>query len=111
MGGAKKRSLAQAEKQQSIQTEKQDKKPATAKPKTVAEKKVGSNDLPNLTENELMAELSKMRAITPYQVASKYSVKLGVAKNLLSKMEQRGYIKMVSRNGNVKIYSALGAAA
>ena len=109
MGGAKKLSLAQAEKQQGMQTGKQDKKPASTKPKTVAEKKVGSLDLPDLKENELMAELSKMKAITPYQVASRYNVKLGVAKNLLSKMEQRGYIKMVSRNGNMKIYRALAA--
>jgi small subunit ribosomal protein S25e len=109
MGGAKKLSLAQAEKLQVMQTGKQDKKPASAKPKTVAEKKVGSLDLPDLKENELMAELSKMKAITPYQVASRYNVKLGVAKNLLSKMEQRGYIKMVSRNGNTKIYRALAA--
>ncbi len=109
MGGAKKLSLAQAEKQQGMQTKKQDKKTRTAKPKIVSEKKVGSIDLPDLKENELMAELSKMKAITPYQLASRYNVKISVAKNLLSKMEQRGYIKMVFRNGNVKIYKALAA--
>lgn len=109
MGGAKKLSLAQAEKQQGMQTDKQEKKPAPGKPKTSAEKKVGSIDLPDLKENELMTELSKMKAITPYQVASRYNIKLGVAKNLLSKMEQRGFIKMISRNGNMKIYKALAA--
>lgn len=109
MGGAKKLSLAQAERQQSRQTGKQGKKSAKAKPKIVAEKKVGSLDLPDLKENELMAELSKMKAITLYQVASRYNVKLSVAKKLLNKMEQRGYIKMVSRNGNMKIYKALAA--
>jgi small subunit ribosomal protein S25e len=110
MGGAKKRSLAQAEKQQQIQTGKDEKKPSTTKPKATTEKKMGSIDLPDLTEKELIVELSKMKAITPYQVASRYNVKLGVAKNFLSKMEQRGYIKMVSRNANVRIYRTLGAA-
>jgi len=110
MGGAKKLSLAQTEKRQQTQSREQEKKPASTKPKTVAEKKMGSIDIPDLTEKELMAELSKMKAITPYQVASRYNVKLGVAKNLLSRMEQRGYIKMVSRNANVKIYRTLGAA-
>jgi ribosomal protein S25 len=57
-----------------------------------------------------MAELSKMRAVTPYQVASKYNVKIGVAKNLLERMELRGHIAMVSRNGSTKIYRALMAA-
>jgi len=109
MGGAKKRTLAQAEKQQT-QARSEEKKQGTPKSKTVAEKKVGSIDLPDQTEKELMAELSKMRAITPYQVASRYNVKMSVAKNLLSKMEQRGHIKMVSRNANVKIYTAIGAA-
>jgi small subunit ribosomal protein S25e len=110
MGGAKKLSLAQAEKQQRMQTGKQEQKPSSAKPKAVADKKVSSIDLPDLTEKELMAELSKMKAITPYQVASRYNVKLGVAKNLLDRMEQRGYVKMVSRNANLKIYRTLGAA-
>ena len=111
MGGAKKLSLARAEKQQGMQTDKQEKNPASTKSKTPAraEKKVGSIDLPDLKENELLSELLKMKAITPYQVASKYSIKLGVAKNLLSQMEQRGYIKMISRNGNLKIYKALAA--
>jgi len=110
MGGAKKLSLARAEKQQQMQTGKQEQKPSSTKAKATAEKKMGSIGLPDLTEKELMAELSKMKAITSYQVASRYNVKLGVAKNLLSKMEQSGHIKMVSRNANVKIYRALGAA-
>ena len=108
MGGAKKLSLAQAEKQQGMQTGKQEKKPNAPKPKAV-EKKVGSIDLPELKENELVAELSKMKAITPFQVSSRYSVKLSVAKILLDKMEQRGFIKMVSRNGNLKIYQTNAA--
>ena len=104
MGGAKKLSLAQAEKQQGMQTGKQEKKPNAPKPKVAVEKKVGSIDLPELKENELVAELSKMKAITPFQVSSRYSVKLSVAKTLLDKMEQRGFIKMVCRNGSLKIY-------
>ena len=107
MGGAKKRSLAQSEKQQ-MQTQSPDKKQAKPKPST--EKKVGSIDLPELTEKELMAELSKMKAVTPYQVASRYNVKLGVAKTLLDKMEQGGHVQMVTRNGNLKIYRTIGAA-
>jgi small subunit ribosomal protein S25e len=110
MGGAKKLSMAQAEKQQKMQTGKQEKQPASPKGKPTIEKKVGSIELPNLTEKDLLAELSKMRAVTPFQVASKYNVKIGVAKNLLERMAQRGHITMVSRNGSVKIYKALVAA-
>ncbi len=109
MGGAKKLSLAQAEKQQGMQTGKEDKKPSAAKPKAAVEKKVGSVDLPELKENELLAELSKMKAITPFQVSSRYNVKISVAKTLLSKMEQRGFIKLAANNGKLKIYRTLAA--
>jgi len=109
MGGAKKASLAQSEKkQQQMQTSKQDgKQPKGAKPKTTPDKKAGSSDISNLSEQELMAELSKMKAITPYQVASRYNVKVSMAKDILQKMEHRGQIHMVARSGGTKVYSSL----
>ena len=110
MGGAKKASLAQSERQQQMQTSKQDgKQPKGAKQKATPDKKAGSSDISNLSEQELMAELSKMKAITPYQVASRYNVKVSLAKNILQKMEQRGQIHMVASSGGIKVYRSLSS--
>ena len=107
MGGAKKASLAQSEKQQQMQTSKDGKQPKGAKPKATPDKKAGSSDISNLSEKELMAELTKMKAITPYQVASRYNVKVSMAKDILQKMENRGQIHMVASSGGIKVYRSL----
>jgi small subunit ribosomal protein S25e len=108
MGGAKKASLAQSEKQQQMQTTKQDgKQPKGAKPKATPDRKTGSSDISNLSEKELMAELGKMKAITPYQVASRYNVKVSQAKDILQRMENRGQIHMVASSGGTKVYRSL----
>ena len=110
MGGAKKASLAQSEKQQQMQTSRQDgKQPKGVKPKAAPEKKAGSSDISNLSEQELVAELTKMKAITPYQVASRYNVKVSVAKDILQKMEHRGQIHMVASSGGIKVYRPISA--
>ncbi len=108
MGGAKKASLAQSEKQQQMQTSKQEgKQPKGAKTKANPEKKAGSGDISDLSEKELVAELSKMKAITPYQVASRYNVKVSIAKDVLQRMESRGQIHLVASSGGLKVYRSL----
>ncbi len=103
MGGAKKKSMAQAEKQQTLQSTKQEKtdKKKASKP---AEKKLGGIDLPNVKDKELMAELMKMKAITPYSVATRYNLKIGIAKDLLENLEKGGNIQRVAGNSALRIY-------
>jgi ribosomal protein S25 len=110
MGGAKKKSIAQAEKQQTLQSSKQEKtdKKKGSKP---AEKKLGGIDLPNVKDKDLIAELSKMKAITPYSVATRYNLKIGIAKDLLETLENGGSIQRVAGNSALRVYRFGGPSA
>lgn len=105
LGGAKKRSLKQAEKQQELRTQKlqKDQRRTRSDSKTFDKKRWGI-DIPSLNDKDLAGDLSKMKAITPYMVASKYDVRLSIAKNLLETLEKRGLLQLVAVNSNVKLY-------
>ncbi len=103
MGGGKKRSLAQIEKQQKVKG-KEEVKAKEKKSKGSAEKKSGILNLPDTSSKEFLDELSKMRAITPYGLASKYGLKLSIAKDVLDDLEKRGTIQMVAGNNRLRIY-------
>jgi small subunit ribosomal protein S25e len=105
MGGAKKLSLAQAEKRQRMQSTKQEQEQKQkGKLKETADKKAGGVSLQSLAEKDLVAELNRMRAITPYQVASRFGIKISAAKDVLQRVERRGHIKLVAGNSSLKIY-------
>jgi len=108
MGGAKKKSLAQMEKQQ----EQQDKKPEPAKKskaKQVTEKKSSGIGIPTLDDQKLTSELSKMGALTPYSIASQFNVRISVARDILEELERRRLIKSVGGNTRIKIYKLAAA--
>lgn len=100
MGGKKKRSLKQAEKAQR-------KKAAEERKKSAAEattKKVLSINIPKMSSREILDEIKKMRVITPYEISSKYEVRISLAKDFLEELEQKGYIQLVSKNRDLRIY-------
>ena len=108
MGGAKKKSMAQMEKQQ----DQQDKKPEPAKKtkgKTVAEKKTAGIAMPNFDNEKIMGELSKMGALTPYSIASQYNVRLSVARDILEELERRRLVTSVGGNTRIKLFKLAGA--
>ena len=59
----------------------------------------------NLSTEELVAELTKIKAITPYAVASRFNVKLGEARRVLRDLERQGRIRCVGGNSRLRIYS------
>ena len=99
MGGKKKLSLKQIERGQ-------DKKPEKRGTKTAGppEKKTAGIIPPDPRGEKVISELKKMKVLTPYAVASRFDLRLSVAKDLLKKMEQRKTIEYVSGSQNVKIY-------
>lgn len=107
MGGAKRKSLAQMERQQ--QTEEETKKKETKKAKTSVEKKTGAITLPDLSSKEFLGELSKMKAVTPYGVASRFGLRFSVAKDVLEELEKRGVIKFIAGSNRLRIYMAATA--
>lgn len=99
MGGKKRLTLKQMERMQKRKGEKKEGKsggPAQKKPAGIIP--------PNPRSEKVIGELKKMKALTPYMVASRFDLRLSVAKSLLKKLEQRGVIKYVSGSDNLKIY-------
>lgn len=69
------------------------------------EKTIGSLDLPDMTSEELMGQLNRMKAITSNGLAIQFNIKASMAKKLLSKLENDQVVEMVSRSHNLKVYA------
>lgn len=108
MGGAKKKSLAQMEKEQ-VQHDKKSEAPKKAKGKAVAEKKGSGITMPNIEDQKFVGELSKMGALTPYAIASQFNVRLSVARDILEELERRRMVKAVGGNTRIKIFKLAAA--
>jgi ribosomal protein S25 len=104
MGGSKKKSLSKMDKQQKSQAQKRSgKQKKISRRKTIDETMKGSN-IPNVPTKDLSNELKKMKAITPYALAMKYSIKLSLAKAWLNLLNQKGTIQKIAGNSSLKIY-------
>lgn len=108
MGGAKKKSLAQMEKQQ-VQQDKKTDQPKKAKTKTGPEKKTSGIGVPSFEDDKFVSELSKIGALTPYSIASQFNVRLSVARDILEELERRRMVKSVGGNARIKIYRLAAA--
>lgn len=97
-----KRSLKQIEKQQrrKDRDEKEDKGGRV-------EKTIGALDIPDMNSEELMEQLSKMKAITPTGLAVQLNVKVSTSKKLLEELRKDRVVDMVSRSHNLKVYALL----
>ncbi|MGQ9640930.1 MAG: 30S ribosomal protein S25e [Candidatus Bathycorpusculaceae bacterium] len=105
MGGKKKLSLKQMERMQ----EKKDEEEKKKKEKAAAPKeKKSSGVIPlNPKDGKIIGEIKKMPVLTPYSVASRFNVRISVARAFLEQLEEEGVIQRVSGNHNIKIYKAL----
>ncbi|MEM2102447.1 MAG: 30S ribosomal protein S25e [Candidatus Bathyarchaeia archaeon] len=103
-GGKKKQTLSQIEK---AQEKKPEKKKETKSAGSGAEKKAPAVVLPDLKSEKIIEEVKKLRVLTPYTVASRFNLRLSVAKDFLEELEKKGAIRMVSRSRNVSIYKSL----
>jgi ribosomal protein S25 len=108
MGGAKKKSLAQMEKQQ-VQQDKKPEPVKKTKAKTVAEKKTAGIGVPNLDNEKILGELSKIGALTPYSIATQFNVRLSVARDILEELERRRLVTSVGGNTRIKIFKLAAA--
>jgi ribosomal protein S25 len=68
------------------------------------EKIIGSVDMPDINSKEVTGALHGMKAITATAVATRFNLKISVAKRMLTMMEEKGTIEMVTRSGNLKVY-------
>jgi len=49
-----------------------------------------------------------MKVLTPYLIASRFNLRLSVAKDFLEELHQRGLVEYVSGGRNIKIYKPAG---
>jgi ribosomal protein S25 len=68
------------------------------------EKIIGSVDMPDINSKEVLGALQGMKAITATGVATRFNLKISVAKRMLNMLEEKGTIKMVTRSSNLKVY-------
>jgi len=101
-GGKKKQTLKKTEKVQE-----RTKTPKTkSSPRATSEKSIGGI-VPPETKSAL-SQIKKMRAITPYAVASRLDLRISTARDLLQQLERKGEIEYVSGSKNLKIYKLAG---
>ena len=101
MGGKKKRSLSKAERAQRRTPE--PKKEMKKGPEKIDKGVLGITP-PSLRDDEVIKEIRNMKVITPYSIASRYELRISVAKDFLESLEKKGVIELVSKNRNIAIY-------
>lgn len=102
MGGKKRQSLKQMEKAQQ-KKDKAGKKERASAPSS-DKKSVPGITLPSLEGDKLVGELKKMKVLTPYSVASRFDLRLSIARVFLKELEHKGVIEFVSSSRNLEIY-------
>jgi ribosomal protein S25 len=101
-GGAKKKSMASAEKAQARSFSKEtEEKKETAGAKTGPKSVVISEDL----MKTIRKEAPKMNAVTPFAISSKYNLKLSSAKTVLRQLEKENLLRKASGSHRVAVYA------
>ena len=71
---------------------------------TTKEKIIGSVNMPDINSKEVLGSLQAMKAITPTSIATRFNLKISVAKKMLNKLEEQGKVKLAARSSNLKVY-------
>ena len=103
-GGKKKQSLKQMTKP------KQPKEPKKKEEKTAAQpatKKTLGITMPDINNQKVLGELKGLKVLTPSIVASRFNIRLSLAKAFLKELEKRKLVEYVSGGKNLKIYKTL----
>jgi len=105
MGGKKKLSLKQMERMQQRKDKREGEKQRKAS--AAAEKKSTRIIAPQSDDENIIKEIKRMKVLTPYAVASRFDLRLSVAKDFLEELHQRGVVSYVSGGRNIKIYKSV----
>ncbi|MGQ9460857.1 MAG: hypothetical protein ACUVRA_06475 [Candidatus Bathyarchaeaceae archaeon] len=105
MGGKKKLTMKQMERMQARKDQEKERKERRLA--SAAEKKSIGIIPPDPKSEKIIGELKKLKALTPYTVATRFDLRLSVAKDFLEDLERRGIVEYVSGSKNLKIYKPL----
>jgi len=104
MGGKKKLTIKQMERTQEKKDQASEKKKGGKSGGLAPEKKAPGIITPDLRSEKIIGEIKKMKAVTPYAVASRFNLRLSVAKDMLDELAQKGVLEYVSAGKSLKIY-------
>jgi ribosomal protein S25 len=102
MGGGKKRLTIKQMAKTESRKDQERKERKSGRPTT--EKKSLGITMPDLKNKKVVGQLQAMKAITPFTIASRFDIRLSVARNFLRELERRRIIEYVSGSKNIKIY-------
>jgi len=104
VGGKKRPTISQAEKAQRRREE--EARRELRRKLERSEKKILDITPPDIKDEKVLNEIKRMKVITPFSIASKYEVRMSIAKQFLETMHRKGIIELVSKNGDLRIYRA-----
>jgi len=107
MGGKKKLSLKQMERMQAKKDDETKTKEKKGGSGGAREKKAPGIIPPDPKSEKIVGEIKKMKVLTPYAVASRFDLRLSVARDFLEELAQRGVVQFVSGSKNLKIYKTM----
>lgn len=105
MGGKKKPTLSQLAKK--AEKEKQQQQPQRGKREAKKEEAPAKRTIQALDEKVFQAiakDVQAMKAVTPYEVASKYGIKISMAYKVLRSLRDRGDLVLVSKGHRTEVY-------
>jgi small subunit ribosomal protein S25e len=103
MGGKKKLSLSQIERRQKPKDKEKKAKQKSTSGKPIEKKEGGISPLDPKNE-KVTNTVKKMKVITPYIIASKFNLRISLAKDFIEELERRKIIEYVSGSKSLKIY-------
>ncbi|NIR86528.1 hypothetical protein GWO13_02720 [Candidatus Bathyarchaeota archaeon] len=101
MGGKKKLTLKQMEK---MGKKKERKRREKGSGGSATEKRAIGIVPPDSRSKKVISQLNKMRVLTPYTVATRFDLRLSVARDFLEELEKQGVVEFVSGSKNLKVY-------
>ncbi|MEM2849428.1 MAG: eS25 family ribosomal protein [Candidatus Bathyarchaeia archaeon] len=107
MGGVKKKSVSQMAKAQAVK-ESKDVKKDRPKEKTKVTDVSTRGLFIDMDGDRLVKEVSTMKVITPFEVSSRFKVKISVAKDILEELWRKGYIMPVSGSNRMRVFKFIG---
>jgi small subunit ribosomal protein S25e len=102
-GGKKKQSLKQMTKTKTQKEDRQKEKEKAQAVAPAAKKNIGLT-MPDVDDKKVLGELKGLKVLTPSVVASRYNIRLSLAKAFLKELEKRKMVEYVSGGKNLKIY-------
>jgi len=109
-GGKKKKNITQMSKSQELEERKSQpkgKSGGAGSSSSTAEKRVLGITVPNPKDKKIEKELQGMKVLTPYSLASRFNLRLSVARDFLEELQREGLVTFVSSGKGTKIYKPI----